>query len=119
MSKIKFPSPHDYVKAMTGTSKNLYYLWGLKFINQRFIGGYYEGKFKFNFKNPLVWLLMFLIFIFLLIGGFFDMIAESIKELRRFISEGVTVELDQDYDKKDCYETFKRRKSSVRIGKTS
>lgn len=84
---------------MTSSYKNLYYLWGLKFVSQIFIGGYYEGKFKFNFKNPLVWIMFMMIYLSFLIGGMFDFIVKPLQELLKLAKECVTVELDKDYDK--------------------
>lgn len=87
----------DYVENMTKLSKITYHLLMLKYKSQRFIGGIFEGLFKFNFLNPLTWLLMVLIYIFFFIGAMFDAIAQSMKELRLLISEGIIVEVDMDY----------------------
>lgn len=97
MNKREWLKEQDYVDNMTSTSKNIYYLWMLKFKSQRFICGNYEGLFRFNFKNPLMWLLMTIVFISFLIGSMYDAIGQSVKELRSLISEGVTVEMDMDY----------------------
>lgn len=93
MNKKKWLKEQDYADNMTSTSKNIHYLWMLKFKSQRFIGGNYEGLFRFNFKNPLTWLLMTIVLVSFLIGSMLDAIGQSVKELRSLISDGVTVEV--------------------------
>lgn len=95
MSKYVWLKVNDYVNNMPIFSR---ICWNLKIIihvKQTFGCGVYVGLFRFNFKNPLTWLLILLIYIICLLVNLWDAITLSIKYTKGIFDEGVKIEIDK------------------------
>ena len=100
-TKYKWLKKQDYLENLTIFSKICYALGIIRFKHQSFGGGYYTGKFRFVLCNPLTWVLVVLMFVFLLFASLYDALRSSILHVKGIITECIVVELDRDYESKE------------------
>lgn len=94
----------DYIDNAPWLTKISYKLKMITFSRQIYMGGLYTGKFKFNFKNPLTWIMFFIILSFTFplytIRGLFESFIEFLKDIKDITKENIEIDINEGYKSK-------------------